>query len=120
MSNDPLAFLAQVGQVSPFPPTSRYHETEIVQFVTPDGRTVACLRRRFVPPPENFATLQEHRVVEGERLDHLAAKYLGDPEQFWKLCDANNAFFPSDLTVLPGRTLRITLPEGFSSPPRHA
>lgn len=120
MNPDPLAFLSQLGQGSQFPTASRYHTTEIVQFVTPDGRTVACLRRRFVPPPENFSTLQEHRVQEGERLDHLAAKYLGDPEQFWKLCDANNAFVPSELTDTPGRTLRITLPEGFSAPPPHA
>lgn len=120
MTPDPLAFLSQGGQGRSFPPNSRYHDVETVQFVTPDGRTVACLRRRFVPPPENFATLQEHRVIEGERLDHLAARYLGDPELFWKLCDANNAFTPSELTEVPGRTLRITLPEGFAVPPRHA
>jgi len=35
--------------------------------------------------------LQEHAVTEGERLDHIAAKYLGDPEQFWQLCDATGA-----------------------------
>ncbi len=117
MNNDPLAFLTQASQ---FPPASRYHDTEIVQFVAADGRTVAYLRRRFVPPPENFATLQEHRVEMGERLDHLAAKYLGDPEQFWKICDANGAFVPSDLTDTPGRTLRITLPEGFPGPAANA
>ncbi len=117
MSNDLLAFLGQGGQ---FPPSSRYHGIEIVQFVAADGRTVAHLRRRFVPPPENFATLQEHRVIEGERLDHLAAQYLGDPEQFWKLCDANAAFFPAELTDTPGRVVRITLPEGFPEPTSHA
>ena len=37
------------------------------------------MRRRFVPPQEKFALLQEHTVTEGERLDHIAAKYLGDP-----------------------------------------
>lgn len=120
MTNDPLAFLSQGGQARAFPPSSRYHDVETVQFVAPDGRTVACLRRRFVPPPEIFSTLQEHRVIAGERLDHLAARYLGDPELFWKLCDANNAFTPSELTDVPGRTLRITLPEGFAVPPRHA
>jgi len=120
MSTDPRAFLSQLGQAAQFPASSRYHDVELVEFVTTDGRTVACLKRRFVPPPENFATLQEHRVNEGERLDHLAAKYLGDPEQFWKICDANVAFTPSDLTDTPGRTLRITLPEGFTVPTRNA
>jgi hypothetical protein len=113
MNNDPVAFLTQASQ---FPPSSRYHDTKIVQFVAVDGRTVAYLRRRFVPPPENFATLQQHRVIEGERLDHLAAKYLGDPQQFWKICDANGAFVPAELTGTPGRTVRITLPENFPPP----
>jgi hypothetical protein len=113
MNNDPLAFLTQASQ---FPPSSRYHDTEIAQFTAANGRTVAYLRRRFVPPPDNFATLQKHRVTEGERLDHLAAKYLGDPVQFWKICDANGAFVPAELTDTPGRTIRITLPEGFPAP----
>jgi hypothetical protein len=117
MTNDPLAFLGLGGQ---FPPNSRYHDTEIAALVTADGRTVNYLRRRFVPPPEHFATVQEHRVVQGERLDHLAARYLGDPEQFWKICDANLAFIPVELTESPGRTLRLTLPEGFPAPPSHA
>ena len=114
MTNDPLAFLSQGS--TQFPPSSRYHETEVVQLVAADGRTIAYLRRRFVPPPEHFATLQEHRVIEGERLDHLAAAYLGDPQQFWRICDANGAFVPSELTDTPGRTIRITLPEGFTAP----
>jgi hypothetical protein len=113
MNNDPVAFLAQASQ---FPPNSRYHDIEIVRSVAADGRTTAYLRRRFVPPPENFATLQQHRVIEGERLDHLAAKYLGDPQQFWKICDANGAFVPTELTDTPGRTIRITLPENFPPP----
>ncbi len=113
MNQDPMAFLTQASQ---FPPSSRYHDAEIVQLVAADGRSIAFLRRRFVPPAESFATLQEHRVVEGERLDHLAAQYLGDPLQFWKICDANNAFVPPDLTDTPGRSIRITLPAGFSAP----
>lgn len=110
MNNDPTGYLGASGQ---FPPNSRYHDTEIVQLVTGDGRTVAYMRRRFVSPPEAFVTLQEHRVMEGERIDQLAAKYLGDPEQAWRIADANAAFIPAELTDEPGRTLRITLPEGF-------
>ena len=29
--------------------------------------------------------------MQGERLDNVAAQYLGDPTLFWRLCDANNA-----------------------------
>ncbi|MFN7949735.1 MAG: LysM domain-containing protein [Blastocatellia bacterium] len=97
------------------PPTSRYHKTETAKLETADGRTIAYLRRRFVPPPENFALLFEHSVAEGERLDTLAALYLGDAEQFWRICDANNAIRPDELIETPGRRLRITLPEGIPS-----
>ena len=49
---------------------------------------------------------------QGDRLDNLAARYLGDPEQFWRLCDANGAMRPDELTQTSARRLRITLPEG--------
>ncbi len=60
------------------------------------------LTRRFVPPPESLALLQWHRVTQGERLDNIAATYLGDPEQFWRLCDANRALRPDELTETIG------------------
>ena len=56
--------------------------------------------------------LQEHTVVQGERLDHLAARYFGPhPELFWRLCDVNVAMRPDEVIeeVDEGR---ITLPEG--------
>jgi nucleoid-associated protein YgaU len=55
--------------------------------------------------------LAEHMVTEGERLDQITARYLGDPEQFWRVADANNAMRPDDLTAEVGRTLRIPLPQ---------
>lgn len=82
----------------------------------PDGTEVKYLRRRFVPSPENFALLQEHTVIEGERLDQIAAKYLADPEQFWRLCDANGAIQPNELLEPVGRGIRITLPENIPGP----
>jgi hypothetical protein len=96
-----------------FPPTSRYHGLETATAELPDGRVVTYLRRRFVPQPERFALLGEHTVAQGDRLDNLAAQYLDDPEQFWRLCDANNAMHPAELEEL-GRVLRITLPEGLA------
>lgn len=95
-----------------FPITSRYHDTPTARLETPDGRTVVYLRRRFVPPPERFELLSEHTVKAGDRLDNLAAQYLEDPEQFWRIADANNAMQPDELTAVVGRKLRITLPEG--------
>ena len=100
-----------------FPPTSRYHNIETTTLETPDGRTTVYLRRRFAPPPERFALLQEHSVVQGDRLDNITARYLGDPEQFWRVCDANSAMRPNELTEEIGRRLRITLPEGIPGVP---
>ena len=97
---------------SNFPHTSRYALTETATLETADGKTNVYLKRRFVPPPERFALLLEHTVTEGDRLDNVTARHLGDPEQFWRLCDANRAMWPDDLMVV-GRKVRITLPEGI-------
>ncbi len=95
-----------------FPQTSRYHGIDTAILKTPEGKQVIYLMRRFVPAPERFELVQEHVVVQGERLDNLTAHYLGDPEQFWRVCDANNAMRPAELEET-GRWLRITLPDGI-------
>jgi hypothetical protein len=112
---DPLQALLRPNALKAtlFPPTSRYHGIDIAAFETGDGTTIAYLRRRFVPPPERFALLMEHTVVSGDRLDTVTARYFGDPEQFWRVCDANGAVRPEELTETPGKTIRITLPEGI-------
>ncbi len=92
---------------------SRYYSVPTATLETADGRQIAYLRRRFVPPPENFALLLEHAVTEAERLDNITAHYLGDPEQFWRVCDANGAIRPQELVETVGRRIRITLPEGI-------
>lgn len=70
-----------------------------------------------MPSPDRFALLQEHVVVQGDRLDNITARYLSDPEHFWRICDANNAMRPDELTETIGRRLRITLPEGIPGAP---
>jgi hypothetical protein len=98
-------------------PTSRYARTATRTLVLADGREIVYLERRFIPGEERFETIREHLVEDGDRLDNLAAAYLGDPEQFWRLADANGAMNPRELLV-PGSRLRITLPEGMAGPPR--
>lgn len=97
-----------------FPPTSRYYRVETATMETNDGKIIIYLRRRFVPQPERFELIQEHMVTEGDRLDNIAAHYLGDPEQFWRIADANNAMRPEELNEEVGRKLRITQSEGIS------
>ncbi|MEO8659569.1 MAG: LysM domain-containing protein [Bryobacteraceae bacterium] len=99
-----------------FPPTSRYYGVETASLTTSDGRHVTYLRRRFVPAPERFAVLLEHVVEEGDRLDNVTARYLGDPEAYWRVADANRGMRPAELTETVGRRLLITLPEGIPGP----
>ena len=114
---DPTQALQQLLQpgglkTTLFPPTSRYHGIETATLETADGRMFIYVRRRFCPPPERFSLLQEHKVTQGERLDNITAHYLNDPEQFWRLCDANGVLKPNELEEI-GRRLRLTLPEGI-------
>ncbi|MDI1229563.1 MAG: LysM domain-containing protein [Methylobacter sp.] len=104
------------GAATMFPPTSRYYGLATVLLETGAGTKTAYLQRRWVPQPERFDLLQEHTVTQGERLDNITAQYLGDPEQFWRLCDANRALHPRELEQF-GRKLRITLPEGVPGMP---
>ena len=107
----PLALTASL-----FPPTSRYCGIEVAVYQPAGSQPIKYLLRRFVPPPEIFAQVQEHIVRDGDRLDNLAAFYLGDPEQFWCIADANRAMRPGELTERLNTRLRITLPQGIPAP----
>jgi hypothetical protein len=100
-------------EATAFPPSSRYHGIATATRETVHAVKQVYLRRRFVPPPERFALLQFHEVEQADRLDNLAAHYVGDPEQYWRVCDANGAMRPNELVETVGRELRITLPEGI-------
>jgi hypothetical protein len=101
----------------PFSPTSRYYSTETATYETADGKMIRYVRRRFIPQPDRFTLIQEHVVTQGDRLDNITARYLSDPEQFWRICDANTAMRPDELTEEIGRRIRITLPEGIPGTP---
>ena len=97
-----------------FPVTSRYANIDTATFVTPDGRTIVYLQRRFIPYSPATIVLAEHTVTQGDRLDRITALYLGDPTQFWRVADVNNAMQPEELTgdSAIGRRLLIPLPQG--------
>ncbi len=92
-----------------FEPTSRYFDLETAVYTLLDGREVRYVRRRFLPAPDPGAAFAEHTVTEGERLDNITARYIGDPELFWQLADINNAMQPDELTAEIGRALRVAL-----------
>ncbi len=98
-----------------FDPQSRYFpiETSTVDVADGEGgrRLVRFVRRRIIPPTEDTLTLVEHLVIDGERLDNITALYLGDPTQFWRVCDANKVLRPTELTDEPGRRIRVAMPK---------
>src|SRR6266511_3758861 len=97
-----------------FEPISRYYmiETATMTVATGDGdlREVRYVKRRFIPSSEGMTTLVEHTVAQGERLDNITARYLGDPTQFWRVADANNVLRPEELTEEIGTVIKIALP----------
>ena len=113
----PLLALMQLGVVPTvsFPTDSRYYASPTLTYTTPDGQMITYLARRVVPQPgsPNFATIATHTVLQGDRLDLIAAKYLGDPLMYWLICDANGAVDPEKLVETPGSVLNITTPRGI-------
>jgi hypothetical protein len=94
-----------------FPPTSRYYNIETAKLVTADGHENIYLRRRFLPDLRTVIVLAEHTVTEGDRLDNVTGQYLGDPEQFWRVADANEEMQADELMTPVGRPVRIPLPQ---------
>ncbi len=93
-----------------FEHTSRYYDLENATFVNSDGRKMTYKRRRFLPQGENMPLLAEVTPIQGDRLDLIAFRTLGDPTLFWRICDANNAMNPEDL-IKPGRIIRVAVPQ---------
>jgi nucleoid-associated protein YgaU len=117
----PLQALIQMGVVPSvsFPTDSRYYGFSTLIYTTPGGQQITYLARRIVPQPgsPNFATIATHTVHQGDRLDLIAVKYLGDPLMFWLICDANGAIEPEKLVANPGTVLNITTPQGVPGAP---
>ncbi len=90
---------------------SRYEPIADASLETPDGRTIRYKRMRFIPAT-GAPVRQYVKSEEGDRPDLVAYRVLGDPEQFWRLCDLNLVQRPVDLTAVPGRLVAIPTPEG--------
>lgn len=97
-----------------FDPNSRYAAFEVLTHTATgsDGepRTLRYCARRFLPDPSAGTTLMEHTVTQGDRLDNLTARTLGDPLLFWRIADANSSLAPETLCDEPGSRITISLP----------
>lgn len=83
---------------------SRYRSVDTAETEDASGRTVRYKRIRLIPDRDAPSL---HTVREGERLDQIAFQEYQAPEEFWRICDANQALWPPELVREPGRELSI-------------
>jgi hypothetical protein len=93
-----------------FDQNSRYVKLQNRSLTAKDGATIIYKERRFLPQGDKIPILQQVSVMAGDRIDLVTSRTLGNPEQFWRVCDANNAMYPLNLTFEPGRVLLIPVP----------
>jgi hypothetical protein len=93
-----------------FDPTSRYNALANRAYTTREGHQIVYKERRFLPKGSTQPLLVEITVGPSDRLDLIAWRSLGQPELFWRVCDANDVMNPADATA-PGRTLRVAMPQ---------
>jgi hypothetical protein len=111
--------LAAAGNGGPSNPNSRYYGATVESLVLPSGVTVQYLQRRIIPAASIYSALQNYTLIDGDRVDNLASKYLGDPTLYWLICDANTAPDPDALTATPGSKIQIPLGSGIPAGARN-
>jgi len=78
-----------------FDAKSRYSGLPTYTLTDHRGRTVAVVP---VPDPPNAVVLGIHVLRQGERIDHLAFRYLMNPAGFWRICEINQAMTAEAIT----------------------
>jgi hypothetical protein len=81
-----------------FDPKSRYAGLETYTVTDRRGRTVTVVS---VPEPPEQALLGYHVLRQGQRLDHIAQKYLDDPAGYWRIAEFNDVMHAEMLTETP-------------------
>jgi hypothetical protein len=93
---------------------SRYDGAYASTVLVDDGaggvREVAYQLTRAPLNPAAIPVAAWHRVAADDRLDLLAARYLGDPGAAWRICDANLALDPDALVGPDAEGTVIAIP----------
>jgi nucleoid-associated protein YgaU len=107
---DMLTALLAAGAIpeTSYAPNSRYYGRPVLVYTAPDGTQVRYVARRFIPAVSMYRTSTTYPVQQGDRIDLLSARFLGDPLLYWRISDANLAVRPDDPLVL-GKALNIPL-----------
>ena len=88
--------------------SSRYFALDNALYQDQDGgHRILYKQRRFLPQGATLPLLSVVPTQPGDRLDLIAARTIGVADQFWRICDANNAMNPFDLLDENDGTLRI-------------
>lgn len=90
----------------PITQSSRFAGLPVLEVTAPDGsrRDVLGLRLRAT----GAAGPQTHRVRQGDAIDLVARRRLGDEQLWWRVLDVNPLRYPLDLS--PGEQLRLPDP----------
>ncbi len=78
-----------------FAENSRYAHVKPYEVTDHRGRRVRVVP---VPAPPADVPLGIHLRKQGQRLDHLAFKYLRDAEAWWRICEINDVMLPEALS----------------------
>jgi hypothetical protein len=85
--------------MSTFDPKSRYAKhAETYTTVDARGREVSAVGPATPPPAPH---LGDHLRKDHQRLDHLSAHYLNDPNGFWRLAEHNGVLLPDAALLDP-------------------
>ena len=107
------------GTGAPANASSRYYGAQTGPFTPSGGTPLMYLARRIIPQAATYTATQTYVIVDGDRLDNLAARFLGDPLLYWMICDANSATDPDALTAQAGRTILIPVASGVPAGARN-
>ncbi len=86
---------------------SRYGRADILELELSNGQTVSYSAPRIIPIVDQSGARTLQRPTP-DRIDRLGGRAFGDPTQFWRLCDANDALDPLEFG---GETGAIIVPE---------
>lgn len=83
---------------------SRYTNTDVITPPRYDGTAPRVLAEREFPVTTGVLT---HIVVDGERLDQLAAQFYSDATKYWQILDANLGVLNPFELLVPGGAIQI-------------
>ena len=81
-----------------FDDKSRYKGASTYQRTDRQGRKVSVVQ---VPEEQSETFRGYHLRIQGQRLDHMAYKYINNPAGFWRIGHLNDVMLPEALSEAP-------------------